>query len=231
MSDSDIEMASYPETPPRITPTNPESPKTPAVPDNGTPSSISRTGKPVKPRPSRACRDRASSSSSLSLGDRFATPIHRAGHRVTRSITPSRIQRHRPAANAHQRAQSFEHFLSSTRHLTQRNPSNDENIMVGFANGSFPVSGPALAPTSRSVLGESPPLPRRQDMRRLEQRIDALQIAPPRDADQPQPSKRREPLSYAISAWPITTQTSSKRPCEEPEQGASPIGHWWDGSD
>ncbi|KAH7466494.1 hypothetical protein FOMA001_g16766 [Fusarium oxysporum f. sp. matthiolae] len=42
MSDSDIEMPSYPETPPLVTQPSPDSPKTPAESDNNTPSTISR---------------------------------------------------------------------------------------------------------------------------------------------------------------------------------------------
>ncbi|EWZ30410.1 hypothetical protein FOZG_15899 [Fusarium oxysporum Fo47] len=175
-----------------------------------------RIGKPLKPRPRRDCRQRAASSSSLPLGDRFATPPHRAGHQVLQAITPSRVQRHRPAVSGHQQAESFEHYISSTRNLTRRNPSNDEITMVGFANGLLPRRGRALAPTSGSGLGESPPLPRRQDMEQLEQRVEDLQIAPRGKTDGPQPSELLHYMASARSAWSISQIDTSKRPCEEP---------------
>ncbi|KAH7232280.1 uncharacterized protein BKA55DRAFT_695701 [Fusarium redolens] len=184
MSDSDTEMPSYPETPPTITQTHPVSPKTPPAPINDTPSPTSRIGKPLKKRPGRARpqRQRAASSSSHSLGGRFATPPRHTSHQVSQSVTPSRIQRRRPAVSGHQRAESFEHYLSSTRRLTRRNPSNDDIAMLGFANGLLPFSGESMAPTPGSLLEESPPLRRRQTVERLEQRVEDLQIAPQGEA-------------------------------------------------
>ncbi|EXL69033.1 hypothetical protein FOPG_14943 [Fusarium oxysporum f. sp. conglutinans race 2 54008] len=88
--------------------------------------------------------------------------------------------------------------------------------MVGFANGLLPRRGRALAPTSGNGLGESPPLPRRQDMEQLEQCVEDLQIALRGEADGPQPSELLHYTASARSAWSISQINTSKRLCEEP---------------
>ncbi|KAF5556884.1 hypothetical protein FMEXI_937 [Fusarium mexicanum] len=229
MSDSDIEMPSYPKTPPHTTQTIPDSPKTADEGDDDSHSPRKGFGKPLKPRPSRAHRPRAASSSTLPSSGRYTTPPQHPGQRVT-DIPSYRVEKRRPAVSGHQRAESFEHYLSSTRRLTRRNPSNDEITTVGFANGLLPRRGQGLAPTSGSVLRESPPLPRRQVMEQLGQRVEDLQIASRGGPDGPRSLGPRHGVAFATRA----TQISSRRPYKAPEEDASPIVpayHWSDESD
>ncbi|KAF4444297.1 hypothetical protein FACUT_739 [Fusarium acutatum] len=230
MSDSDTEILSYPETPPPTAQTIPDYPKTPGKSENNTPSPGTRFGKPLKPPPSRDYRPRAASSSSLPFGGRFSTP-HHSRQQVTDFIPPYRVEKRRPALSGHQRAESFERYLSSTRRLTRRNPSNDEIITLGFANGLPPHRGRAFTSTSGSVLRDSPPLPRRQDMEQLEQCVEDLQMASQGESDGPRPSGSCHAVAFSTRATQINT---SRCTCEEPVEGASPIvpaGHWLDESD
>ncbi|SCV39917.1 uncharacterized protein FFB14_07338 [Fusarium fujikuroi] len=231
MSGSDTEMPSYPETPPSTAQTIPDYPKTPDESDDKSNSPTATLERPFKPRSSRARRPRASSSSILHFSGRFATPPHHPRQQVSQPISSNRIQRRRPAASSHQRAESFEHYLSSTRRLTRRNPSNDEITTLDFANSFLSQRGQALAPASGSVLRDSPPLSRRQHIEQLEQRVENLQMVSQGESDGPRSSGPRRGVAFSTRA----TQTNTpRRPCEEPEDGASPIVpvcHWSDESD
>ncbi|KAF5251026.1 hypothetical protein FANTH_3787 [Fusarium anthophilum] len=229
MSDSDIEMSSYPETPPHTTQPIPDSPKTANECDNDSPSTRERFGKPLKPRPNRAHRPRAASSSTLPFSGRFSTPPQHPGQQFT-DIPSYRVEKRRPAVSGHQRAESFEHYLSSTRRLTRRNPSNDEITTVGFANGLLPRRGQALAPTSGSVLRESPPLPRQHVMEQLGQCVEDLQMTSRGRSDGPRSPGPHYGVAFSTRAIDI----SSRRPGKALEEDASlitPACHWSDESD
>ncbi|CVL06885.1 uncharacterized protein FMAN_11979 [Fusarium mangiferae] len=229
MSDPSIEMPSYPETPPSTAQTIPDYPKTPDESDDEANSPTATLERPLKPRSSLARRPRASSSSTLPFSGRFATPPHHPRQQMP--IASNRIQRRRPAVGGHQRAESFEYYLSSTRRLTRRNPSNDEITTLNFANRFLSQRGQALAPTSGSVLRDSPPLSRRQHIEQLEQRVEALQMPSQGESDRPRSSEPRHAVAFSTRATQINT---SRRPCEEPEEGASsivPVCHWSDESD
>lgn len=231
MSDPDIEMPSYPETPPSTAQPIPDYPKTPDESDGEATSPTATLDRPLKPRSSRARRPRASSSSSLPFSGRFATPPHHPRQQISQPIASNRIQRRRPAASGHQRAESFEHYLSSARRLTRRNPSNDEITTLNFANSFLSQRGQALAPTSGSLLRDSPPLPRRQHIEQLEQRVENLQMSSQGESDGPRSSGPRHTVAVSTRATQINT---SRRPCEVPEDGASPIVsvcQWSDESD
>ncbi|KAF5631929.1 hypothetical protein F25303_9578 [Fusarium sp. NRRL 25303] len=231
MSDPDIEMPSYPETPPSTAQTIPDYPKTPDESDGKAISPTATLERPLKLRSSRARRPRASSSSSLPFSGRFATPPHHLRQQISHPKGSNRIQRRRPAAGGHQRAESFEHYLSSTRRLTRRNPSNDEITTLNFAQSFLSHRGQALAPTSGSVLRDSPPLSRRQHIEQLEQRVEALQMPSQGESDGPRSSGPRHAVAFSTRATQINT---SRRPFEDPEDGTSPIVsvcHWSDESD
>ncbi|KAG5791900.1 hypothetical protein H9Q69_009041 [Fusarium xylarioides] len=231
MSDSDIEMPLYPKTPPPTAQAIPDSPKTPGEFHDDTPSPRTRFGKPLTQRFSHVRRPRAASSSSLPFSDRFSTPAQYHRQQASNSITPNRVRRRRLAVSGHQRAESFEHYLSSTRRLTRRNPSNDEISTVGFGNGLLPHQGQALAPTSGSVLRDSPSMPRRQVMEQLEQSVEDFRLASQGETDGSRPSGSRHDVASSTRSTQINT---SRRTCKGPEEGASPIeptGHWSDESD
>lgn len=231
MSNSDTEMPSYPETPPSTAQPIPDYPKTPVESGGEAISPTATLETPLKPRSSRARRPRASSSSTLPFSGRFATPPHHPRQQISQPTASNRIQRRRPAVGGHQRAESFEHYLSSTRRLTRRNPSNDEISTLNFANSFLSQRGQALAPTSGSVLRDSPPLSRRQHIEQLEQRVEALQMSSRGESDGPRSSGPRHAVTFSTRATQINT---SGRPCEEPEEGASaiaPVCHWSDESD
>ncbi|KAF5704143.1 hypothetical protein FMUND_12686 [Fusarium mundagurra] len=224
-------MSSYPETPPPTAQTIPDYPKTPSKSGNDTPSPKTRFGKPLAQRLSHVRRPRAASSLSPPFSDRFSTPPHHPRQQVTDSIPTYRVEKRRPPVSGHQRAESFEHYLSSTRRLTRRNPSNDEITTVGFTNGLLRHQGQGLAPTSGSVLWDSPPLPRRQDMEQLGQRVEDLQMESQGGFDGPQSSRPRHGVAFSTRATQINT---SRRTGEEPKESASPIvpvGTWSDESD
>ncbi|KAF5591521.1 uncharacterized protein FSUBG_10447 [Fusarium subglutinans] len=229
MSDPDTEMSSYPETPPPTTQTIQDSPKTACEDDDTSPSPRKGFGKPIKPRPIAARRPRAASSSTLPSSRRYTTPPQHPGQQVT-DIPSYRVEKRRPAASGHKRAESFEHYLSSTRRLTRRNPSNDEITTVGFANGLLPRRGQALAPTSGSALRESPPLPRRHVMEQLGKRVEDLQMTSRGRSD----GSRSPGPHYGVAFSTRATEISSRRPGKAPEEDVSPIVsscHWSDESD
>ncbi|PNP84993.1 hypothetical protein FNYG_01690 [Fusarium nygamai] len=228
MSDSDIEMPSYPETPPPTAQPNSETPRTPRKFDDDTTSPSTRFGKPLKPAPSRSHRPRAASSSSLPYGGRFSTPPHHQP--AVDFIPPHRVEKRRAAVRDHQRAESFEQYISSTRRLTRRIPSNDEITTVGSANSLLPNRGHTLAPTSGSVLWDSPPLPRRQVMEQLEHRVEDLQVASQGESAGPRSSEPGHAVACSTRARQINT---SRRTHEESEEGVSrvvPARHWSDES-
>ncbi|KAF5648609.1 hypothetical protein F52700_925 [Fusarium sp. NRRL 52700] len=226
MSDSDIEMSSYPETPPPTTQTVPDLPKTPHESDD-TLSPRTRLVKPPKPAPSRA---RAASSSSLPFSDRFSTPSHHPRQQVT-DIPSYRVERRRPAVSGHHRAESFEHYLSSTRRLTRRNPSNDEITTVGFTNGFLRHRGQALAPTSGSVLRDSPPLSRRQDVEQQGQRVGDLQMGSQGGSDGPQSPGPRYGVAFSTRATQINSSRRRYEALEEDTSPTVPTYHWSEESD
>ncbi|CZR49076.1 uncharacterized protein FPRO_12513 [Fusarium proliferatum ET1] len=224
-------MPSYPETPPSTVQIIPDYPKTPDESDDKSNSPTATLERPFKPRSSRARRPRASSSSSLPFSGRFATPPHHPRQQISQPIASNRIQRRRPAVSGHQRAESFEHYLSSARRLTRRNPSNDEMTTLGFANGLLPRRGQALAPTSGGMLRDSPPLSRHQHIEQLEQRVENLQMVSQGESEGPRWSGPRRGVAFSTRATQIST---SRRTCEEPEDDASPfvpVCHWSDESD
>ncbi|KAH7150868.1 hypothetical protein DER46DRAFT_664831 [Fusarium sp. MPI-SDFR-AT-0072] len=199
-------MPSYLETPPPITQPSPDSPKTLVESDNYTHSPTSRIGE-------------------SNLAPVALVVNEPALHPPSPSATASL---HLPIVLA---IKSLSALLPAE--FSDVAPLDDEVTMVGFANGLLLRRGRALALTSGSVLGESPPLPRRQDMEQLEQRVEDLQIAPRQEADGPRPSNLHHFTASARSAWSIS-QITSKRPCEEPKEGASTIvlaGHWSDESE
>ncbi|KAF5591869.1 hypothetical protein FPCIR_5937 [Fusarium pseudocircinatum] len=222
MSDSDIEMPSYPETSPPTAQTNSETPRTPRKFDNDTASPSTGFGRPLKPAPSRSHRPRAASSSSLPYGGRFSTPSH---HQPAADfLPPYRVEKRRAAVRGHQRAESFDQYISSTRRLTRRIPSNDEITKVGSANSLLPHRGQTLAPTSGSVLWDSPPLPRRQVMEQLELRVEDLHVASHRESAGPR----------SLEPGHARQINTSRRTREESEEGVLPVvpaRHWSDESD
>ncbi|KAF5694835.1 hypothetical protein FDENT_963 [Fusarium denticulatum] len=226
MSDSNIEMPSYPETSPPTAQTNSETPRTPRKFDDDTASPSTGFGKPLKPAPSRSHRPRAASSSSLPHGGRFSTPPH---HQPAADfLPPYRVEKRRAAVRGHQRAESFEQYISSTRRLTRRIPSNDEITTVGSVNNLLPHQGQTLAPTSESVLWDSPPLPRRQVMEQLEHRVEDLQVASHGESAGPRSSEPGQTVACSTRARHVNT---SRHIREESEEGVSPVVAARNGSD
>nr|RBQ85472.1 hypothetical protein FVER53263_13517 [Fusarium verticillioides] len=228
MSDSDVEMPSYPETSPPTAETNSETPRTPKKSEDDTSSPSTRFGKPLKPAPSLCDRPRAASSSSLPYRGHFSTPTHH--QQVTDCILPYRVEKRRAAVRGHQRAESFEQYISSTRRLTRRIPSNDEITAVGSVNNLLPRLGQTLAPTSGSLLWDSPPLPRRRVMEQLERRVEGLQVASRGESAGPRSSEPGHAVACTTGARQINT---SRRTREESEEGVSPVlsaHHWSDES-
>ncbi|KAF5978166.1 hypothetical protein FCOIX_6082 [Fusarium coicis] len=218
MSDSDLEMPSYSETSPPTAQTNSEGSKTPRKFDNDTASPSTRFGKPLKPAPSLCHRPRAASSSFLPYGGRFSTPPHH--QQVTDCILPYRVEKRRAAVRGHQRAESFEQYISSTRRLTRRIPSNDEITALGSVNSFLPHRATTLAPTCGSVLWDSPPLPRRQVMEQLEHRVEDLQVASQGESSGPRASEPR----HAVACSPRSRQiNTSRRTRQESEKGVPPV--------
>ncbi|KAF5574355.1 hypothetical protein FPANT_11821 [Fusarium pseudoanthophilum] len=229
MSDSDIEMPSYPDTSPPTIQTNSETPRSPRKPDNDTGSPSKKFGKPLKPAPTLCHRPRAATSSSLPYGGGFSTPHH--NQQVADFAPPCRVEKRRAAVRGHRRADSFEQYISSTRRLTRRIPSNDEITTVGSVNSLLPHRAQSLAPTSGSVLWDSPPLPRRQVMEQLEHRVEDLQVASQGESAGPRSLEPGSIEACSNRARQINTPRSA---LEESEEGASPVvpaGHWLDESE
>ncbi|KAF5633268.1 uncharacterized protein FTJAE_7232 [Fusarium tjaetaba] len=226
MSDPDIEMPSYPETSPPTAQTNSETPRTPRKFDDETASPSKRFGKPLKPAPTRCHRPRAASSSSLPNGGRFSTPAHY--QQVADFAPPCRVEKRRAPVRGHQRAESFEQYISSTRRLTRRIPSNDEITAVGSVNSLLPHRGQNLAPTSGSLLWDSPQLPRHQVMEQLEHRVEDLQVASQGESTGPRFSEPSDAVACSIRVRQIN---ASRRAREDSEEGASPVVPARHGSD
>ncbi|KAF5535425.1 hypothetical protein FNAPI_12068 [Fusarium napiforme] len=222
-------MPSYPATSPPTAQTYSETPRTPTKFDEDTASPSTKFGKSLKPAPTRCHRPRAASSSSLPYGGRFSTPPHH--QRVADFAPPCRVEKRRAAVRGHQRAESFEQYISSTRRLTRRIPSNDEITTVGSVNSLFPLRGQSLAPTSGSMLWDSPPLPRRQVMEQLEHRVKDIPVASQGESSGPRSSGPGHAGACSTRARQTIT---SRRTREESEEGVSPVvpaGHWSDESD
>jgi hypothetical protein len=228
MSDSDIEMPSYSETSPPTAQTNSEGPKTPRKFDD-TASPSTKFGKPLKPARSLCHRPRAASSSSLPYGGRLSTPPHH--QQVTDFIPPCRVEKRRAAPRGHQRAESFEQYVSSTRLLTRRIPSNDEITAVGSVNSLLPHRATTLAPTSGSVLWDSPPLPRRQVMEQLEHRVEDLQVASQGESVGPRSSEPGLAVACSTRVRQIDTSSLTREESEESVLPVVPASHWLDESD
>ncbi|KAF4473311.1 hypothetical protein FAGAP_13256 [Fusarium agapanthi] len=207
MSDSDIEMASYPETPPHTTQTIPDSPKTADEGDDDT------------PHPERALENLSNSAS-------VVLTVHELLHH---QLSPSAAASLRRLSTPDNKSLTFlptELRSAALLRLTRRNPSNDEITTVGFAKGLLPHRGQALAPTSGSVLRDLPPLPRRQVMEQLGQRVEYLQMASQGRSDGPRSLGPRYAVAFSTRATQIN---SLRRPCKALEEDASPIVlvcHW-----